>query len=539
MLPFAPLLALIGLIAGSVFIWLFSDFEKIIRILATIGLVLVFAGIMVGVSTVQVEDSELGIITKKFGGGQLPAGKIIAVNGENGPQAQILGPGFHFLIWPWQYEVRMEPIIEIPGGKVGLITAMDGVPLDSGEIYADEWDDKAAMMDAVKFLTDGGRKGPQATVLAPGKYRLNTMLFRVELQDLTNIQVGHVGVIKSNIGPMTEEIGDGLVDSNMRGIWRIPLKPQKYYMHKGAFEVRDILTLKVKVAYSADEEASTQVAEIRLNPIIVLSKDGFEFPVDVRVIYHIDEQNAPLVVSTVGDDDMILAKVLTPAVRSVFRDNAEQANALDYVKQRSLQQNTSKQMLTEMLAHYGITVDEVLIGRVGDKATLGDLLKTQTDREIAIQQQQTFVQQQKAAEEKKNLTKTEQEAQEEKKLATAEYQVQIAQRSKDKLIIEAEANAEQVKIAATAEAARVKIAAEAEATRIKQIGEAQANAYKVIATALGSKNAALLELLTIAGKNNIKITPDVMVGGSGSGTTDALMGTMLQGMMRESNRGAK
>ncbi|HEB30194.1 MAG TPA: hypothetical protein ENI15_04880 [Spirochaetes bacterium] len=166
-------------------------------------------------------------------------------------------------------------------------------------------------------------------------------------------------------------------------------------------------------------------------------------------------------------------------------------------------------MLKDELAKYGVTVLAVRIGDIGDEKSLGLLLKTQTDREIALQQQATFEEQQRAAEKQKELTKTKQEAEEEKRLATAMYNVQIATQDKQKRIIEAQAKAEQIRLTA----------------------EAKALAYKKISEVIGPANAALIEIMKLVEAGKIRITPEVMVGGAGAGMTDALMGTVLRGML--------
>jgi regulator of protease activity HflC (stomatin/prohibitin superfamily) len=247
-------------------------------------------------------------------------------------------------------------------------------------------------------------------------------------------------------------------------------------------------------------------------PIIVRSKDGFTFPVDVRVAYHIDRQDAPKVVATVGDDNVITEKVITPAVRAIFRNNAEKVKALDYVQERSTQEKQSTTMLREALLPYGITLDELYIGDIGDQETLGELLMTQTNREIALQEQETFKEQQRAAEEKKGLSRTEQEADEEKKLATASYAVQISEQDKEKRIIDAEAEAEYIKV----------------------VAQAKADAYQLIAQSIGQENAALIEALKTAGESDMEIVPSVMVisgAGGGASVTDAFMGTVLRNMI--------
>jgi uncharacterized membrane protein YqiK len=170
-------------------------------------------------------------------------------------------------------------------------------------------------------------------------------------------------------------------------------------------------------------------------------------------------------------------------------------------------------MLASQMARYGVRVTAVRIGNVGDEASLGALLKTQTDRELAKQEQLTFQEQQKAAEQKKQLSRTTQEAEEEKRLATAAYAVKIAEEELRRKVTEAQA--------------------EAQSTTIR--AEAQAQAYEKIAQQIGKSNAALIELLKVVGERNIQITPRILVLGDHAqgGANTALIGTMLDRMIQD------
>jgi hypothetical protein len=67
---------------------------------------------------------------------------------------------------------------------------------------------------------------------------------------------------------------------------------------------------------------------------------------------------------------------------------------------------------------------------------------------------------------------------------------------------------------------------------ITLVAQAQAEAYQKISQVIGANNAALLELMKLVASEGIDITPEVMVGGSSTaGMTDALMGTILKGMV--------
>ncbi len=483
--------------------------------LVALAVFIVFAALS---SIRYVAEDQVGIIVKNFGA-NLPAGKIIATDGEKGPQAKTLGPGWHFWYFPGLYDVDIERIIEIQADEVGIVKANDGLPLPDDQAYAEEWSQATfgKMLVAEFFLGEGkGYKGPQASILKPGKWRLNTKLFTIDRVPVTNIEKATVGVVKSNVGspPPGVEPGEiNIVEKGQRGIWRTPYSPQKLYLNTYAYEITMISTMQQIIRYGAGGEADDSEIEVR-------TTDGFTFPVDVRIEYQIKPEDAALVVAELGDDQNQLRKRLASTVRAIFRNNAEKVKALDYVKQRSHQEISTQETLAAEMTLIGVTVTAVRIGQIGDEASLGSLLKTQTDREIAIQEQLTFQEQQKAAEQKKELERTEQEAQEERRLATEEYEKKMEAIRAERVVIEAEGEAQAIEIKAMA----------------------QAEAYRVIAEQIGKGNAALMELLNIVGAQGINITPRVMVIGSGeaSGTgsaeTTALIGTMLDSMVEKETK---
>ncbi|MFG0256375.1 MAG: SPFH domain-containing protein [Phycisphaerales bacterium JB043] len=490
---------------------------KPLRLPSVLGAVVVLLIAFTLSSFRLVGDDSIGVVIKNVGTTSLPEGQIIATGGEKGPQARILPPGWHPWLWPFIYEIEQSPVVTIGQDEVGLITALDGKPLPAGEVFAPEWSESEFqnMLNAEYFLSDGnGYKGPQTSVLTPGKYRINPKLYAIERVNVTNIQKATVGVVKSNVGPASADVQTAghLVARGQRGIWNVPFEPQKLYLNTKAYEVTVISTDMRTIRYTAGARATGDGEQ---REITVRSSDGFTFPVDVRIEYLIRPEDAPVVVANFRDDGTRLQERLNSVVRSVFRNNAESEKALDYVQQRSSQEASSLSAISSQMQPFGVTVTGVRIGDVGNEQTLGELLKTQTDREIALQQQITFQEQQRAAEQRKALTRTEQEAEEEKRLATAQYEVQIAEQAKQQQIIAAQAQAEQISIEA----------------------QAQAEAFRVIAQQIGRGNAAMIELLKIVGERGIQITPRVMVvgenGSSSDAETTALIGTMLDQMVRQ------
>jgi len=152
---------------------------------------------------IVVPDDSIGVVTKKFvifgKNRTLPAGRIIALNGEAGYQADTLPPGLHMGLWPWQYQVELGKFFTVPSGKIGCVQACDGEPLPSGRIIARPLQCDS-FQDARSFLLNGGERGPQMTVMPPGTYRINPLLFEVSLQDAVIVPPGKIGVVEARDG---------------------------------------------------------------------------------------------------------------------------------------------------------------------------------------------------------------------------------------------------------------------------------------------------------------------------------------------------
>ncbi len=129
---------------------------------------------------VVIGEREVGIVVKKFSlkGRGLPPGRLIALDGEAGYQADTLAPGWHWGYWPWQFSVRKEAVTIVPQGEIALLIAADGASIPPQRIMGKvvECDN---YQDARKFLLGGGEKGRQMGLLTTGTYRINTALFTV------------------------------------------------------------------------------------------------------------------------------------------------------------------------------------------------------------------------------------------------------------------------------------------------------------------------------------------------------------------------
>jgi len=143
--------------------------------LILLGLVL-FGPLVLG--AVLIQERQVGIVVKRFGGHGLAPGRLIALAAEAGYQADTLAPGLHFGFWRWQYRIIKVPVTVVPQGEIALVLAADGAAIPAERILGKivECDN---FQDARKFLVNGGEKGRQLGILTAGTYRINTALFTV------------------------------------------------------------------------------------------------------------------------------------------------------------------------------------------------------------------------------------------------------------------------------------------------------------------------------------------------------------------------
>lgn len=151
---------------------------------------------------VIVPDDSIGTVTKFFklfgSHRELPPGRIVALQGEAGLQAGTLAPGLHFFYWPWQYRVELVKFTVIPDDAIGIIEACDGAPLPDGRVLAHPVDCDN-FQDARAFLL-GGQRGLQMSVIPPGSWRINTLLFTVSVERMTVIEPGKIGMVEARDG---------------------------------------------------------------------------------------------------------------------------------------------------------------------------------------------------------------------------------------------------------------------------------------------------------------------------------------------------
>lgn len=132
----------------------------------------IFAGVLLVLMIVvlsfhRIGATEVGLVNKKYSFKKLSDDNPIAFKGEAGYQATLLMPGFRFKLWP-VYAVDKFPWVQVPAGKIGVVIAQVGKPLPIGAKSGRYKPEFGNFGSVAEFVLNGGEKGVQRPVLAPG-----------------------------------------------------------------------------------------------------------------------------------------------------------------------------------------------------------------------------------------------------------------------------------------------------------------------------------------------------------------------------------
>jgi uncharacterized membrane protein YqiK len=265
------------------------------------------------VPLIEIGADELGVVEAVDGEPMLP-GRIFALDraqnahnnfqdpiafikqgGVKGIQLRTLPPGL-WPIHPYLFRVSVAKTTVVPQGKVGIIIAADGAPLDPGRLLAKAVQGHLSFQNAELFVASGGQRGPQVDILTPGTYRILTQsvplengasevkpgLFTIRLYDATMINENQIGLVEALDGaplnpgdyvaesiPGHDNFQDGhefIESSGQRGPQKDILLPGTYYVNPQLFKV---------IPESAKEVKPGEVA-------VIVSNTGKDPSEDIR-----------------------------------------------------------------------------------------------------------------------------------------------------------------------------------------------------------------------------------------------------------------
>ena len=339
-------------------------------------------------SIIKIPADQIGVVRLLYGYSNLPEGHIIATQGETGYQAEIIPPGtfrisFFFNILN---DITYMPVVKVPQGVYARVVARDGSNLREGQIMADAWPDVnfTDFLNAQYFMTHGGQRGLQSSVLKPGTYPINLKLFEIRIgyqpngkdiqkhaddiyddngystaetpldTSITRVPAGFVGVVRSSIETVGTDckakkatVGDNdslsavLVPVGCKGIWEHALTPNDYYLNrdgydviqvdtrvqtlefKGGYKLRAIdLTINSVGDFEQKERPPVDVpkGEGSADVAVFAKAEGWNIPQELRAVVQISPDHAPIIVAAVGGLKEVEERIMVPSIRSHVRN---------------------------------------------------------------------------------------------------------------------------------------------------------------------------------------------------------------------------
>jgi uncharacterized membrane protein YqiK len=487
--------------------------------------------------------------------------------GQKGRQTSYITAGT-YRINTYAFTVTVSPMVIIHENMVGIVTSLDGHPIESGQIAGKYIQGHNNFQDFDNFLKNDGNRGLQPSIILAGSYNINPWAIQIEEVPMTDVPIGHVGVVISYIGEDGKDItGDtfkhgNIVGKGSRGVWMEPYGPGKYPINKYTMKVELVPTTNLVLNW-ANARSESHSLDKNLSTITVRSQDGFPFNLDVSQIIHIPANEAPKVIARFGSMNNLVSQVLEPTIGNYFRNSAQDSDVISFLSTRKERQLAAKEHIKNVLDEYNVNAVDTLIG---DIVPPESLMKTLTDRKIAQEEEKTYSTQRMAQEKRQGMEKETAIADMQKEIVKAQQSVEIAQRTADaavkkaegdanslKLQVDAEATATKMRANAEAEATKMRAGAQAEATKlnaaadaerisktglaeaekIMAIGKSTAEAYELQVGAMGGDNFTRYKITEEIAKGNIKIIPDILIGG-GTGTDggiNGLLGMKLMEMM--------
>lgn len=483
--------------------------------------------------------------------------------GRKGRQTSIIAPG-SYRINTFLFEVELTDMTMIPDNAVGIVTTAEGKPLEEGQIAGKIIEGHNKFQDADAFLQKEGLKGLQEQVILAGSYFLNPWFAKIEMVKMTEIPIGHVGVVISYVGVEGVDLSGvefkhgNIVSKGTKGVWAEPLGPGKYPINPYIMKVEMVPTTNLVLNWASARSESHQLDK-NLSTITVRSKDGFPFNLDVSQIIHIPTTEAPKVIARFGNMNNLVSQVLEPTIGNYFRNSAQDSDVIAFLGTRKERQQSAKEHIGKVLDQYNVYGVDTLIG---DIVPPESLMKTLTDRKLAEEQKITYETEKKAQETRQTLEKETAIADMQKEIVKADQGVLIAERIADASVKKATGDANSVRLQANAEADRLKLLASgeaektrllakadsekiewlakaeaekisltgnAEAEKILAIGKSNAESYKLSVEAMGGDNFTQLKVIESIAAEKVKIMPDVLIGGgdSANGGISGLLGLQL------------
>jgi len=357
MLPIIPVVVAGSILAAALFFWFFCRIEP--------------------------RAGQIAILIRKTGQ-NLPSDQVIAMQSkQKGIQLEVLPEGRYFKNpYTWSWEIKR--ILDVPAGKLGVMTRLYGEELPPGEIIAEE-----------------NQRGIVREILRPGKYRINPYAYHVALFKAIHVSPGNVGVVTALTGEdvlnneiPTKERNTFMVTKGLKGINGMLLDPGTHYLNPYIYN-----TVEVNLQSQRFEMSGKDV-------INFLTLDGFTVTVEGTIEFSIERPESAFLTHRVGNMDDIIKKLILPRARGFSRIEGSKHPAVDFIVGETRQkfQNELETHLREKSKGWGVDIKSVLVRKI---IVPDEIASINRDRELAVQDAAKYEQQITQAKSKAELTKQE------------------------------------------------------------------------------------------------------------------------------------
>ncbi|MBN2641319.1 MAG: hypothetical protein JXR78_06690 [Victivallales bacterium] len=408
-------------------------------LVVVVAVVAVYLIYLWGFCRIYVAPGQMAVVTAKSGDAPT-TGTLLVECGQKGIWRDVLPEGRYFLD-PVMHDVKIVPAINIPLGKVGIVTSKVGKPLAPGEIIA----------------PDKSYQGVWRDVLGPGVYRLNPEGYQVDVVDAINIPFGYVGVVTAQTGKPAQS-GE-FAQPGEKGVLKDILQPGLYYINPRAYQVnvieigmnqvsmtgREGSVIEVKNRIEAASDALSEMSFNTLNnqlqnrqemlksdkslrgnmpapqvaraskrrvmgavsgavatttpetPDMIYSigsfvefpsRDGFKIMMDMTVEFELLPEHISRIYMFYGDLPQVVAKIILPQILSASRLKGSSYKAQDFImgEGRETFQNNLRNELVVAMKEKSIVIHNAIIRNV---TIPQNILKPIQDASLAVEQNLT------------------------------------------------------------------------------------------------------------------------------------------------------
>ena len=455
---------------------------------------------------------------------------------------------------------------EAPADSLAIVTVHDGPSLAPGEIIAPTVGGDLAdanyhnnYQDPEAFLLAGGRRGRQHMPLTDGTYFVNRWFATVEMIPKTVVPIGSVGVVVSYIGRTGNDISGATfrhgerVAEGERGVWERALGPGKYAFNTYSGNVVLVPTTNFVLHWVTGRSESHRYDE-SLKSIDLVTKDAYEPSLPLSVVVHIDYQRAPSVIQRFGDVQRLITQTLDPMLSAYFRDIAHKKTMLELLHDRDLIQAEARNELHAKFHEFDIECVAVLIGKPEtgkDSGKIETLLDQLRERQLSVEQLETFERKRVASEKMRLLAEAQALATMQTQLTNARVEAQIAEQQGEADLFRARKSAEQMVVMAEAELSRSRLQAEqhvllaeaaakqkdlegrGEGQKVMQIGLSEAAVQLKKISSYGDPRLYALTLVADSLATSVQplVPQRLFVSGGGEGKGDQATGQGMLGLL--------